>query len=61
MTSSLIGKQAVIFGAGMSGLPAARTVLRRKCEMLSHEVDLHLQNFRATGTELIVGDGRFVK
>jgi hypothetical protein len=28
--------------------------------MLRHEVDLHLQNFRATGTELIVGDGRFV-
>jgi pyruvate/2-oxoglutarate dehydrogenase complex dihydrolipoamide dehydrogenase (E3) component len=36
------------------------TVLRRKRAMVSHEVDLHLQNFRATGTELIVGDGRFV-
>ena len=36
------------------------TVLRRKRDMVSHEVDLHLQNFRATGTELIVGDGRFV-
>jgi pyruvate/2-oxoglutarate dehydrogenase complex dihydrolipoamide dehydrogenase (E3) component len=35
-------------------------VLRRKREMVSREVDLHLQNFRATGTELIVGDGRFV-
>jgi pyruvate/2-oxoglutarate dehydrogenase complex dihydrolipoamide dehydrogenase (E3) component len=36
------------------------TVLRRKRAMVSHEVDLHLQNFRATGTELILGDGRFV-
>ena len=36
------------------------TVLRRKRDMVSHEVDLHLQNFRATGTELILGDGRFV-
>ncbi|HWO86834.1 MAG TPA: FAD-dependent oxidoreductase, partial [Stellaceae bacterium] len=36
------------------------TVVRRKRAMVSREVDLHLQNFRATGTELIVGDGRFV-
>ena len=36
------------------------TVLRRKRAMVSREVDLHLQNFRATGTELIVGNGRFV-
>ncbi len=36
------------------------TVLRRKRAMVTREVDLHLQNFRATGTELIVGDGRFV-
>ena len=35
-------------------------VLRRKRDMVSHEIALHLQNFRATGTELIVGDGRFV-
>jgi pyruvate/2-oxoglutarate dehydrogenase complex dihydrolipoamide dehydrogenase (E3) component len=36
------------------------TVLRRKRDMVSREVDLHLQNFRATGAELIVGNGRFV-
>jgi pyruvate/2-oxoglutarate dehydrogenase complex dihydrolipoamide dehydrogenase (E3) component len=36
------------------------TVLRRKRDMVSHEVDLHLQNFEVTGTELIMGDGRFV-
>jgi pyruvate/2-oxoglutarate dehydrogenase complex dihydrolipoamide dehydrogenase (E3) component len=40
--------------------PDMATVLRRKRDMVSHEVDLHLQNFRATGAELIVGDGRFV-
>jgi pyruvate/2-oxoglutarate dehydrogenase complex dihydrolipoamide dehydrogenase (E3) component len=36
------------------------TVLRRKRDMVSHEVDLHLQNFRATGTELIMGNGHLV-
>jgi pyruvate/2-oxoglutarate dehydrogenase complex dihydrolipoamide dehydrogenase (E3) component len=36
------------------------TVLRRKREMVRHEVELHMQNFTATGTELIVGHGRFV-
>lgn len=36
------------------------SVFRRKRDMVSHEVRLHLQNFEATGTELVVGDGRFV-
>jgi len=36
------------------------TVLRRKRDMVSREVDLHLQNFEASGAELIVGDGRFI-
>jgi pyruvate/2-oxoglutarate dehydrogenase complex dihydrolipoamide dehydrogenase (E3) component len=35
-------------------------VLHHKREMVRHEVELHLQNFTATGTELIVGHGRFV-
>jgi pyruvate/2-oxoglutarate dehydrogenase complex dihydrolipoamide dehydrogenase (E3) component len=35
-------------------------VLRHKREMVRHEVELHLQNFTATGTELIVGHGRFI-
>jgi pyruvate/2-oxoglutarate dehydrogenase complex dihydrolipoamide dehydrogenase (E3) component len=35
-------------------------VLRHKREMVRHEVELHTQNFVATGTELIVGHGRFV-
>jgi pyruvate/2-oxoglutarate dehydrogenase complex dihydrolipoamide dehydrogenase (E3) component len=36
------------------------TVLRHKREMVRHEVELHTQNFMATGTELIVGHGRLV-
>ena len=36
------------------------TVLRHKRDMVRHEVELHLQNFTATGTELIIGHGRFV-
>ena len=36
------------------------TVLRRKRDMVRHEVELHMQNFTATGTELIVGHGRFM-
>jgi pyruvate/2-oxoglutarate dehydrogenase complex dihydrolipoamide dehydrogenase (E3) component len=36
------------------------TVVRRKRDMVSHEVDLHLQNFKTTGTELILGEGRFM-
>src|SRR5690242_1520405 len=35
-------------------------VLRHKRDMVRHEVELHMQNFTATGTELIVGHGRFV-
>jgi pyruvate/2-oxoglutarate dehydrogenase complex dihydrolipoamide dehydrogenase (E3) component len=36
------------------------TVLRHKREMVRHEVELHTQNFTATGTELIVGHGKFM-
>lgn len=36
------------------------TVLRHKRDMVRHEVELHMQNFTATGTELLVGHGRFV-
>jgi pyruvate/2-oxoglutarate dehydrogenase complex dihydrolipoamide dehydrogenase (E3) component len=35
-------------------------VLRRKRDMVNREIDLHLQNYRATGAELIMGSGRFV-
>jgi pyruvate/2-oxoglutarate dehydrogenase complex dihydrolipoamide dehydrogenase (E3) component len=35
-------------------------VLRHKRDMVRREVELHMQNFTATGTDLVVGDGRFV-
>src|SRR5262249_40848772 len=36
------------------------TVRRHKRDMVRHEIELHMQSFTATGTELIVGHGRFV-
>jgi len=47
----------VVAGPVMTDMPA---VLRRKRDMVRREVQRHLQNFEATGTQLIVGDGRFV-
>jgi pyruvate/2-oxoglutarate dehydrogenase complex dihydrolipoamide dehydrogenase (E3) component len=35
-------------------------VRQRKREMVEHEVALHLQNYRESGAELIMGSGRFV-
>jgi pyruvate/2-oxoglutarate dehydrogenase complex dihydrolipoamide dehydrogenase (E3) component len=35
-------------------------VLQRKREMVNREIELHLQNYRATSAELIMGSGRFV-
>ena len=35
-------------------------VRQRKRDMVNREIDLHLQNYRATGAELIMGNGRFI-
>jgi pyruvate/2-oxoglutarate dehydrogenase complex dihydrolipoamide dehydrogenase (E3) component len=35
-------------------------VLQRKRDMVNREIELHLQNYRTTGAELIMGSGRFV-
>src|SRR5207302_7279690 len=35
-------------------------VLQRKRDMVNREIELHLQNYRATSAELIMGSGRFV-
>ena len=35
-------------------------VRQRKRDMVNREIELHLQNYRATGAELIMGSGRFV-
>jgi pyruvate/2-oxoglutarate dehydrogenase complex dihydrolipoamide dehydrogenase (E3) component len=36
-------------------------VRQRKRNMVEREIDLHLQNYKATGAELIMGAGRLVK
>src|SRR5215471_18338737 len=36
------------------------TVRRRKRDMVNREIAAHLQNYKATGAELIMGTGRFV-
>ena len=52
--------------AGQFGIAAGpvetdmAAVLQRKREMVNREIELHLQNYRATGAELIMGSGRFV-
>jgi pyruvate/2-oxoglutarate dehydrogenase complex dihydrolipoamide dehydrogenase (E3) component len=35
-------------------------VRQRKRDMVNREIELHLQNYRTSGTELIMGSGRFV-
>jgi pyruvate/2-oxoglutarate dehydrogenase complex dihydrolipoamide dehydrogenase (E3) component len=47
----------VVTGAVIADM---ETVVRRKRDMVRREVQLHLQNFEATGTQLIGGDTRFV-
>jgi len=37
------------------------TVRRRKREMVDRQIARHLQNYKATGAELIMGSGRFVE
>jgi pyruvate/2-oxoglutarate dehydrogenase complex dihydrolipoamide dehydrogenase (E3) component len=36
------------------------TVRQRKRNMVNREIDAHLQNYKATGAQLIMGSGRFV-
>ena len=36
------------------------TVLKRKRDMVQREIDAHLHNYKTTGAELIMGNGRFV-
>src|SRR3984893_4373447 len=36
------------------------TVVKRKRDMVQREIDAHLHNYKTTGAELIMGNGRFV-
>ena len=51
------GQFGTVAGPVKTDMAAVR---QRKRDMVSREVELHLQNYRTTGAELIMGSGRFV-
>jgi pyruvate/2-oxoglutarate dehydrogenase complex dihydrolipoamide dehydrogenase (E3) component len=51
------GQFGTIAGPVETDMAAVR---QRKCDMVNREIELHLQNYRASGAELIIGSGRFV-
>jgi pyruvate/2-oxoglutarate dehydrogenase complex dihydrolipoamide dehydrogenase (E3) component len=51
------GQFGIVAGPVEADMAAVR---RRKSDMVNREIELHLQNYRATGAELIMGSGRFV-
>jgi pyruvate/2-oxoglutarate dehydrogenase complex dihydrolipoamide dehydrogenase (E3) component len=49
------------FGVATGGVTTdMATVRQRKRNMVNREIDAHLQNYKATGAQLIMGSGRFV-
>src|SRR6476620_1015095 len=46
----------VTIGSVAADMPA---VARRKREMVNHLVEVHLNNFKASGAELVMGEARF--
>jgi pyruvate/2-oxoglutarate dehydrogenase complex dihydrolipoamide dehydrogenase (E3) component len=56
-----LAHHAAQFGTTIGGVAIdMATVRRRKREMVDDQIAAHLQNYKATGTELIMGSGRFV-
>jgi pyruvate/2-oxoglutarate dehydrogenase complex dihydrolipoamide dehydrogenase (E3) component len=56
-----LARQGARFGILTSDIATdMRTVRQRKREMVKREIAAHLQNYKATGAELIMGTGRFV-
>lgn len=51
------GQFGTVAGPVATDMAAVR---QRKSDMVNREIELHLQNYRATGAELIMGSGRFV-
>jgi pyruvate/2-oxoglutarate dehydrogenase complex dihydrolipoamide dehydrogenase (E3) component len=51
------GQFGTIAGPVETDMAAVR---QRKRDMVNHEIELHLQNYRKSGAELIMGSGRFV-
>src|SRR5467141_3016814 len=49
------------FGIAINGFTVDMSAVRdRKRRMVSHSVDIHLDIFKKTGVELILGSGRFM-
>jgi pyruvate/2-oxoglutarate dehydrogenase complex dihydrolipoamide dehydrogenase (E3) component len=56
-----LARQGAQFGVRTGPVTTDMAVVRqRKREMVNREIDLHLQNYKVTGAELIMGSGRFV-
>lgn len=56
-----LAKHAAQFGAQTGPVTVDMTKVRqRKRDMVEREIALHLQNYKATGAELILGSGHFV-
>jgi pyruvate/2-oxoglutarate dehydrogenase complex dihydrolipoamide dehydrogenase (E3) component len=56
-----LARKGAQFGAMVGSLAIDMSVVRqRKREMVERQVTKHLQNYKATGAELIMGAGRFV-
>src|SRR5262249_33945540 len=56
-----LARNAAHFGTLVQGACVdMRRVRRRKQDMIDREVDLHLNAYRESGVELIIGTGRFV-
>jgi len=53
----LAAQFGVVTGPVTTDMAAVR---QRKRDMVDREIELHLQNYKATGAELIMGAGRFV-
>jgi pyruvate/2-oxoglutarate dehydrogenase complex dihydrolipoamide dehydrogenase (E3) component len=51
------GQFGTIAGPVETDMAAVR---QRKCDMVNREVESHLRNYRASGAELIIGNGHFV-
>jgi pyruvate/2-oxoglutarate dehydrogenase complex dihydrolipoamide dehydrogenase (E3) component len=56
-----LARQAARFGIVTGNVSTdMRAVRQRKRDMVNREIAAHLQNYKATGAELIMGTGRFV-
>jgi pyruvate/2-oxoglutarate dehydrogenase complex dihydrolipoamide dehydrogenase (E3) component len=55
-------RHAAEFGTVITGPVTTdmATVRQRKRDMVNHEIELHLHNYKKSGAELIMGSGRFV-